>query len=95
LKVAVDATVRFIAGQSVQTISRFLHKTPHQPDVKQLTQTSQLLPGKQTIDRVHIQPQYAAALCQHQRRLQQERGRAPARTHLYSPTKLELRNSVG
>jgi len=36
LKVAVDATVRFIAEQSVQTILHFSHKTPHQPDVDQL-----------------------------------------------------------
>jgi len=40
LKVAVKATVRFIAEQSVQTILRFLHKTPNQPDVEHLTQTS-------------------------------------------------------
>jgi len=36
LKVAVDATVRFNAEQSVQMILRFSHKTPNQPDVNQL-----------------------------------------------------------
>jgi len=96
LKVAVDATVRFIAEQSVQTILRFSHKTPNQPDVKQLTQTFQLLPGKQTIDSVHKINNATAANCQPKRRRQKERereiGRAPARTSLYSTSKLDLRN---
>jgi len=52
LKVALDATVRFIAEQSVQTILRFPHKTPNQQR-RRSTETSQLLPGKQTIDRIH------------------------------------------
>jgi len=43
LKVAVEATVRFIAEQSVQTILRFSHKTPNQHFYRK----------KQTIDRVH------------------------------------------
>jgi len=42
LNVAVEATVCFIVDQSIQMISRFSHKTPHQLDVKQLTKTSLL-----------------------------------------------------
>jgi len=52
LNVAVEATVRFIAEQSVQTILRFSHKTPNQPDVKQLTQTSQLYRENKQINRI-------------------------------------------
>jgi len=63
LKVAVDATVRFIAEQSVQAVLRFSHKTPNQPDVDQL-KLPNFYREKQTIDRVHNQPQHTAALCQ-------------------------------
>jgi len=82
LKVAVEATVRFIAEQSVQTILRFSHKTPNQPDVKQLTQTSQLLPVKQT-NRPRTQiSNTTAANCQPKRRRQKEAARMHARAYI-------------
>jgi len=82
LKVAVEATVRFIAEQSVQTILHFSHKTPHQPDVKQLTNFPTFTGKRQTIDRIHRINNATAASCQPKRRKQEEAARLPARAYI-------------